>query len=75
MPEIKRFATFKVQMFFHDENPPHVHIKGNRYAAKIRLSNGDLLAGNAPSRVLREARRWIEEHRQELLQLWAEFQR
>jgi hypothetical protein len=62
-------------MFFQDENPPHVHIKGADFAAKIRISNGDLLAGDAPNRVLRQARRWIEEHQAELLELWDEFQR
>ena len=29
MPEIKRFSGFKLLMFFHDENPPHLHIKGS----------------------------------------------
>jgi hypothetical protein len=48
MPEIKRFSSFKVLMFFHDENPPHVHVKGADYAAKVRISNGNLLAGDAP---------------------------
>jgi hypothetical protein len=33
-------------MFFQDENPPHVHIKGSDFAAKMRISNGDLLAGH-----------------------------
>jgi hypothetical protein len=75
MPEIKRFGAFKVLMFFHDENPPHVHIKGADYAAKVRISNGDLLAGDAPSRVLREVRRWIAARRTELLEQWDEFQR
>jgi Domain of unknown function (DUF4160) len=56
MPEIKRFSGFKLRMFFQDENPPHVHIKGPDFAAKIRLSNGDLIAGDAPNRVLRETR-------------------
>jgi len=28
MPEIERFGAFKLLMFFQDENPPHVHIKG-----------------------------------------------
>jgi hypothetical protein len=74
-PEIKRFGGFRFLMFFQDENPPHVHIKGPDFAAKIRLSNGELIAGNAPNRVLREARRWLQEHRSELLQLWNEFQR
>jgi hypothetical protein len=28
MPELRRFAGFKLLMFFQDENPPRVHIKG-----------------------------------------------
>jgi hypothetical protein len=75
MPEIGRFGSFKLLMFFQDENPPHVHVKGADFAAKIRISNGDLLAGNAPSRVLRQARRWIEGHRKELSSMWDQFQR
>ena len=35
MPEIKRFGGFKLRMFFQDENPPRVHIKGADFAAKI----------------------------------------
>lgn len=75
MPEIKRFAGFKLLMFFQDENPPHVHIKGPGFAAKMRISNGDLLAGDGPSKVVKQARRWVEEHQAELSQLWDEFQR
>jgi hypothetical protein len=75
MPEIRRFGGYKLLMFFQDENPPHVHIRGVDFAAKIRISNGDLLAGDAPSKVLKQARRWVEEHRAELLATWDEFQR
>jgi hypothetical protein len=75
MPEIKRFSGFRLLMFFQDENPPHVHIKGADFAAKIRISNGDLLAGTAPSRALKQARRWVEQQRPALLAQWDEFQR
>ncbi len=75
MPEIKRFGSFKLVMFFQDENPPHVHIKGPDFAAKMRISNGDLLAGDAPNRVVKQARRWVEAHQAELLERWDEFQR
>jgi hypothetical protein len=75
MPDIKRFGSFKLVMFFQDENPPHVHIIGTDFAAKIRISDGDLLAGEAPNKVLKQARRWIEGHRVELLARWSEFQR
>jgi len=75
MPEIKRFGGFKLVMFFQDENPSHVHIKGPDFAAKMRISNGDLLAGDAPNRVVKQARRWVEAHQAELLERWDEFQR
>ena len=75
MPEIARFGSFRLLMFFHDENPPHVHIKGSGFTAKVRIANGDLLAGDAPNKVLKQARRWIEERRAELLAMWDEFQR
>jgi hypothetical protein len=74
-PDAGNQALWRLQAPDQDENPPHVHIKGPDFAAKIRLSNGELIAGNAPNRVLREARRWLQEHRSELLQLWNEFQR
>jgi hypothetical protein len=75
MPEIARSGGFKLLMFFQDQNPPHVHIKGAGFAAKIRISNGDLLAGNAPNKVLKQARGWVNERRAELLAMWDEFQR
>jgi hypothetical protein len=75
MPDIKRFGSFKLLMFFHDENPLHVRIKGVDFAAKIRLSDGELLAGDAPNKLLKRARLWVKEHRVELLAMWDEFQR
>lgn len=75
MPEIRRFGGIKLLMFFQDENPPHVHIKGADFAAKVRISDGTLLAGRASSRALRQARRWIAENRNALLEQWDEFQR
>ena len=75
MPGIGRFAGFKVLMFFHDENPPHVHVKGSDFAAKIRISDGQVLAGQVPNRVLRQVRRWIGERRAALIEQWNDFQR
>ena len=75
MPEIKRFGGFKLLMFFQDENPPHVHIKGADFAAKIRHSDGEVIAGKVSNKVLREARHWIEKNRTELSRLWNELQR
>ena len=75
MPQIARLGGIRLLMFFQDENPPHVHIKCPDFAAKMRISDGDLLAGDAPGKVLKQARRWVEDHRGELLAMWDEFQR
>ena len=75
MPEIGRLGGTKILMFFHDENPPHIHVRNVGFSAKLRISNGDLLAGGAPGRVLTRVRRWIDEHRGELEALWQEFQK
>jgi hypothetical protein len=75
MPEIARFGSFKLLMFFQDENPPHVHINGAGFAAKMRISTGDLLAGDAPKRVVKQACLGVEEHRAELSAMWDELQR
>jgi hypothetical protein len=34
-----------------------------------------LLAGEAPNKVLKQARRWVEGHRAELLAMWDDFQK
>ena len=73
--EIARIGGFKLLMFFQDENPPHVHLKGADFAAKIRISNGEILAGDAPRRALKLARQWIQEHQASLVEQWNEFQR
>jgi hypothetical protein len=75
MPEIKRFGGFRILMFFQDDNAPHVHVTGAGFAAKIRISTGTILAGDAPARVLRQARQWVEGHQAEMMALWNEFQR
>ena len=75
MPEIMRFGGFRLLMFFRDENPPHLHIEGADFEAKIRISDGTLLAGRAPPRVLRQARAWIEDNRPELLDQWDQFKK
>jgi hypothetical protein len=75
MPEFIGIGGFKLLMFFHDENPPHVHIKGADFAAKIRISDGTILVGEVPNRPLRLARQWIEANRAALLDQWDEFQR
>jgi len=74
MREIRRFGSFKLLMFCQDETRRTYMSKVPILLAKIRISNGDLLAGEAPNKVSKQARRWVEGHRAELLWRIAEEQ-
>jgi hypothetical protein len=56
-----------------DENPPHVH--RTRLCRENAYLNGDLLAGDAPNKAVKQARRWLKDHQAELVDLQDEFQR
>lgn len=70
MPTVKDFGTFRICMYFEDENPPHFHIVAPDFQAKIALGGLGVLAGNAPCKVLSEARAWARDHERDLRGLW-----
>ena len=70
MPTIVEIAGIKIQMFFGDHNPPHVHAYGGGHAALIRIEDGEFLAGSLPASKRRRVLAWIAQHRAELMALW-----
>lgn len=42
---------------------PHIQVRGPGYRANVRISDGDLLAGDLPPRVLREVQDLLASHR------------
>jgi hypothetical protein len=75
MPEIGRFGSFKLLMFFQDENPPHVHVKGADFARENSHLERRPAGRRCAEQGLERARHWVERHKAELLALWREFQR
>ena len=73
MPTLAIIGRVKVQMFYGDHNPPHVHVYGGGHAALIRIEDGEFLAGRLPPRVRRRVLSWIAEHRQELMRIWVQY--
>ncbi|HBM13411.1 MULTISPECIES: DUF4160 domain-containing protein [unclassified Hwanghaeella] len=74
MPTIADFGSFRIYMYFQDENPPHVHIIGPDFAAKLRLDDAVKIAGDLPKKVEREAIAYVQDHRDELLKCWSLYQ-
>ena len=73
MPTIKDFGNFKICMYFEDENPPHVHVVGSNFEAKIRIRDQAVYAGSLARKVERAAVKYIADHRDDLIILWDEY--
>lgn len=77
MLEIKVFQKsqliFRVKPDHH--NRPHFHIDcgKERHSASVCIKTSELLAGKLPSKYVKVVNSWVEENREDLLQLWNEL--
>jgi hypothetical protein len=70
MPEISRFFGIVITMYFNDHAPPHFHVRYERYRAKVRIADADVIDGELPARVLALVTNWAQIHRGELDRNW-----
>ncbi len=73
MPTLAIVAGVKIQMFYGDHNPPHVHVYGGGHAALIRIADREFLAGSLPPRIRRRVLAWIAGHEEQLMTLWLQY--
>jgi Domain of unknown function (DUF4160) len=60
-------------LFAEDYNPPHVHVIGRDFQAKVRIREATVMVGTIPARRRRKALAWIRENRDRLLAMWNEL--
>ena len=53
MPTIAYFYGIMIQMFYDDHQPPHFHARYGDAKALVRLSDGEIIAGELRSEPLR----------------------
>jgi len=70
MPTIAYFYGIAIQMFYNDHSPPHLHARYGRAKAMIRLSDGEIIAGELPPLATRLVQDWILARRVELEENW-----
>jgi hypothetical protein len=73
VPTIQDFGAYKITMYAEDHNPPHVHVVGPDFQAKVRITDAEVFAGAIPPRHRREALSWIAAHRGMLMEMWDEL--
>ena len=73
MPVLQRFGGFVIRMYFEDHNPPHVHVVGPDFEARVAIGDFAILEGEILSKFSREALDWIAANKTFLLAKWEEM--
>jgi Domain of unknown function (DUF4160) len=74
MPTIAIFAGMVIQMFFEDHNPPHFHVRYQRYKALIRIADGAIIRGRLPAAKAAIVKAWALQRQAELMEDWRRAQ-
>jgi hypothetical protein len=70
MPAISQFLGIVITMYLNDHNPPHFHVRYDKYRALISINNFSILEGFLPPRILGLVMEWAGLHKEELLENW-----
>lgn len=60
-------------IYTHDHNPPHVHIKYAEYEIKVSLVDFSVIKGNLPHNKEKEAISWVKKNQIKLLNDWSRY--
>ena len=70
MPTVKNFGSYRIMLFAEDHNPPHVHVIGREFQAKVNIRDAEISVGTIPSQHRRQALTWIADNRDQLMAKW-----
>jgi len=70
MPTIAWFYGIMIQMYYDDHQPPHFHARYGQAKALVRLSDGEIIAGELPPTAARMVRQWALARNAELQDNW-----
>jgi len=70
MPEICRFLGIIIAMYYKEHNPPHFHVRYNKYKAVIAIKELSILEGQLPPKVLGLIIEWASKNQNALIDDW-----
>ena len=70
MVTVSRFYGIEIIFRFNDHDPPHFHAKYGEYWLEFGIRPLQVLAGNAPRRVVALVMEWAQMHEAELATNW-----
>ncbi|MCP5368560.1 MAG: DUF4160 domain-containing protein [Hyphomicrobiales bacterium] len=79
MPRIEDFGSFVIYMYYQDHDPPHFHVIGPDFKARIAIEDLRILSragkDRPMDRAIKRALEWAgeDDHRARLESAWAEY--
>ena len=73
MGTLKRFGKSKLTVFAGEHGRIHFHLAGPGFGCSLDLETLEILAGEAPAGVLKQARAWARENRAAIEAAWEEW--
>ena len=73
MPALQRFGSVSLRMYADDHRPPHFHIVGPDFQVLVKISDLQVIAGEARAAQIAEALEWARAHGDNLAHKWAEL--
>ncbi len=68
-----RRANWKVAVYGAEHGVPHFHVEGPDFRCSISIETREVIVGDAPGRVLVEARAWAAANAAALTAMWPEL--
>ena len=72
MPEVSRFYGIIIKMFFKpkEHEPAHIHALYEEYMGVFDINTFEMTEGDLPNRAQKMVKEWLNEHKDELQEMW-----
>lgn len=73
MPTIDSFKGIKIHVYNGEHRPPHIHADYNEFEVLITIENGEIYAGDLPSKQLKLVFDWLAGNSEWALEVFYEL--
>jgi len=73
MPTIDSFKGIKIHVYNGEHRPPHIHADYNEFEVLVIIENGEIYAGDLPSKQLKLVFDWLSGNSEWALEVFYEL--
>ncbi|GAB3336115.1 hypothetical protein GCM10027299_45800 [Larkinella ripae] len=75
MPTVAFIEELKIELYFKDHPPPHIHAKSAEHEVLIVIDDASIFKGSLPIRKLKKVTEYVADpkNKKRLMTLWQEY--